>query len=128
MTEQSVERQEVAYTYEDLDALGAEAALTARAEAKQPMFGPSVERLALLTLATSGLVSSAPESRVAWSDAATRSIAQEADAVVKLYQAGLLPVTYALGRLGYSEDEIGQIREARRAEALDALTLPQVRA
>ena len=106
----------------------AEAALTARAEAKQPMFGPSVERLALLTLATSGLVSSAPESRVAWSDAATRSIAQEADAVVKLYQAGLLPVTYALGRLGYSEDEIGQIREARRAEALDALTLPQVRA
>ena len=36
--------------------------------------------------------------RVQWADAATRSVAQEADAVVKLYQAGLLPASYALAQ------------------------------
>ena len=48
--------------------------------------------------------------RVHWADAATRSVAQEADAVVKLYQAGLLPASYALTKLGYSDDEIIEIR------------------
>jgi hypothetical protein len=33
--------------------------------------------------------------------------------VVKLYQAGLLPTSYALSKLGYSEDEIAEIRTAR---------------
>ena len=46
------------------------------------------------------------EARVQWADAATRSVAQEADAVVKLYQAGLLPASYALRKLGYTDDEI----------------------
>ncbi len=50
--------------------------------------------------------------RVQWADAATRSVAQEADAVTKLYQAGLLPRAYALSKLGYSEDEIAKIRAA----------------
>ena len=40
--------------------------------------------------------------------------------MVKLYQAGLLPPSYALGKLGYSDDEITEIRSAKRAEALDA--------
>ena len=57
--------------------------------------------------------------RVRWADAATRSVAQEADAVVKLFTAGLLPASAALARLGYSADEIETIRSARRAEALD---------
>jgi hypothetical protein len=35
------------------------------------------------------------------------------DAVVKLYQAGLLPTSYALSKLGYSDDEIAEIRSAR---------------
>jgi hypothetical protein len=51
--------------------------------------------------------------RVLWADAATRSVAQEADAVVKLHQGGLLPTSYALGKLGYSDDEIAEIRAAR---------------
>lgn len=57
--------------------------------------------------------------RVKWADPSTRSVAAEADAVTKLYAAGLLPSTAALARLGYSEDEIASIRDARRAEALD---------
>ena len=52
-----------------------------------------------------------------WSDAATRSIAQEADAVMKLYQSGLLPTCYALSKLGYSDDEIADIRCARAKDA-----------
>lgn len=45
-------------------------------------------------------------------DAATRSVAQEADATVKLFQAGLLPQSYALAKLGYSDDEIRTITSA----------------
>ena len=45
----------------------------------------------------------------------------EADAVVKLYSAGLLPASYALAKLGYSDDEVAEIRAARRAEALDSV-------
>ena len=52
-----------------------------------------------------------------WADAATRSVAQEADAVVKLYPAGLLPASFALGKLGYSDDEIEKINAARRTES-----------
>ena len=59
------------------------------------------------------------EARVQWADAATRSVAQEADAVTKLFAAGLLPSSYALKKLGYSDDEIAEIRAARRTEALD---------
>jgi len=33
--------------------------------------------------------------------------------VVKLYAAGLLPASYALGKLGYSDDEVAEIRAAR---------------
>jgi hypothetical protein len=43
-----------------------------------------------------------------------RSVAQEADAVVKLFQCGLLPQSYALGKLGYSDDEISAIKAAAR--------------
>ena len=60
---------------------------------------------------------------ISWADPSTRSIAQEADAVVKLHQAGLLPATYALKRLGYADHEIDAIREARRAEAIDQIIL-----
>lgn len=97
-----------------------EAALTARAEARQASFGRSWETVAKLMVAVRDGVD--PESvhpRIAWADPSTRSVAQEADAVVKLYAAGLLPASTALARLGYSENEIADIRAARRAEALD---------
>ena len=57
---------------------------------------------------------------VRWADAATRSVAQEADAVVKLVQAGILPPSIALERLGYAQDEIVRIREAKRLESFDS--------
>lgn len=103
------------------DALRAsEASLTARAESRQAAFGRSWEDVARLIVAVrEGVDPAGVDVRVKWADAATRSVAQEADAIVKLFAAGLLPASTALARLGYAEDEIEQIRNARRAEALD---------
>lgn len=103
------------------DALrAAEASLTARAEGRQATFGRSWEQVARLIVAvSSGVDPNTVTVRVVWADAATRSVAQEADAVVKLFAAGLLPASFALKRLGYDADQIDEIRSARRAEALD---------
>lgn len=97
-----------------------EAALTAKAEAKQATFGRSWMQVARLMAAVrNGAAPSSYQPRVHWRDASTRSVAQEADAVTKLYGAGLLPASFALKRLGYDAAEIDEIRNARRAEALD---------
>jgi hypothetical protein len=105
------------------DALrAAEASLTARAEARQQTFGRAWEQVGRLIIAVRDGrdPQQIDDVRVQWADAATRSVAQEADAVVKLHQAGILPTSYALAKLGYSDDEITKIRTARRAEALDS--------
>jgi hypothetical protein len=84
------------------DALrAAEAALTALVEARQATFGRVWEQVARLMIAVrDGRDPQQIDSVwVQWADAATRSVAQEADATVKLYQACLLPALYALGRL-----------------------------
>lgn len=102
----------------------AEAALAARAEARQSTFGRSWEAVArLMTAVETGTDPASADVAVTWADPTTRSVAQEADAVVKLFTAGLLPASHALARLGYSDDEIGSIRTARRAEALDTAGL-----
>jgi hypothetical protein len=101
------------------DALrAAEASLTARAEARQASFGRAWEQVAKLMIAVRDGrdPNMIDDIRVQWADAATRSVAQEADAVVKLYAAGLLPASYALGKLGYSDDEISKIAAARATE------------
>src|SRR5699024_4697816 len=94
---------------------------TARAESRQAQFGRSWEWVARLLIAVrTGLDPRVIEAHVNWADAATRSVAQEADAVVKLVQAGILPPSIALERLGYAQDEIMRIREAKRLESFDA--------
>jgi Phage portal protein, SPP1 Gp6-like len=107
------------------DALrAAEASLTARAEARQATFGRAWEQVGRLIVAVrDGVDPAGVDVRVQWADAATRSVAQEADAVVKLHQAGLLPASFALKKLGYSDDEVAEIRTARRAEALDSVAV-----
>lgn len=99
----------------------AEASLTARVEQRQHTFGRAWEHvMALAHAIRTNTDPVAAGVSVVWADPATRSVAQEADAVVKLFQAGLLPVSSALERLGYTEDQIARIRDSRRAEALDA--------
>lgn len=103
------------------DALrAAEASLTARAEARQQSFGRSWEQVARLMIAVRdgrdpNMIDTV---RVQWADAATRSVAQEADAVVKLYAAGLLPQSYALAKLGYSQDEIAKAEPQMASEVM----------
>lgn len=91
-----------------------EAALTAKAEARQRVLGPQWEQVARLIVAVrDGIDPATVTPVVQWADPATRSVAQEADAVVKLFAAGLLPTSTALRRLGYSQDEITTIRSER---------------
>jgi hypothetical protein len=98
----------------------AEASLAARAEARKAQFGRAWEEVARLMVAVrTGAPVEGLDVHVNWADTSTRSIAQEADAAVKLYTAGLLPASTVLARLGYSDDEIRSIRAARRTEALD---------
>ncbi len=99
----------------------AEASLAARAAARQAQFGRAWEEVARLMVAIrTGQPVETVKTRVQWADTTTRSVAQEADAAVKLYAAGLLPVGATLARLGYTEDEIRTVRQDRRSEALDA--------
>lgn len=106
------------------DALRAtEAALTARAEARSAQFGTSWEAVADLVSAVASGGAVEPLARVQWADPATRSVAQQADAITKLHSSGLLPASYALKRLGYSDGEVEEIRLARRVEALDTAGL-----
>lgn len=98
------------------DALRAsEAALVARAEAKQLEYGTGWERaMQLLTALGNGGHPDDVPVRVQWSPADTRSQAQEADAVTKLFGAGLISASYALRMLGYTADEVADIQAARR--------------
>ena len=106
------------------DALRAsEASLTARAEARQQTFGRAWERVAKLVVAIRDGIDLAKVENIAvkWADAATRSVAQEADATVKLFQAGLLPRDYALKKIGFTDSEIAEIRSATPAPAQPAI-------
>ncbi|ALI26934.1 Phage capsid and scaffold [Mycolicibacterium fortuitum] len=94
------------------DALRAsEASLTARAEARQEIFGRAWEKVAKLMVAVLDQVdlTTVDDVSVFWSEAGTRSMAQEADAAVKLFEAGLLPRAFTLRKLGYSDEEILEI-------------------
>jgi hypothetical protein len=101
------------------DALrAAEAALVARAESKQRAYGVGWEAVARNLVGIRDSVD--PQSvtaRVVWSPADTRSQAQEADAAVKLYQAGVLSRTGVLKRLGLTADEIADELENTRRDA-----------
>lgn len=100
------------------DALRAsEASLVARVEQRQLAFGRSFEKVGKLLVAVdTGANPADIPLRVQWAPADTRSEAQVSDSVTKLVQAGILPVSYALRRLGYSDDEVTAILAAREAE------------
>lgn len=86
----------------------AEASLTARAEAKQAAFGRSWEAVSRLMAAVdTGAEVDDFDPRVVWADPATRSAAQEADAVTKLHAEGLLTTEEARERLGLDDPAAG---------------------
>lgn len=98
----------------------AEASLSARAEAKQRQFGRSVEAVGrLMKGIATGVDPDSLDVSVAWSDPTTRSVAQEADAAVKLHAEGILPTDYVLSKLGYTAEEVAEIRRVRESEGVD---------
>lgn len=95
------------------DALRAsESSLTARVEQKQKLFGKAWEKTIGLAIAVeTGRDPRTVDAKPVWRPADQSSDAQAADAVTKLYQAGLLPRSAALRKLGYTDEEIDAIRE-----------------
>lgn len=101
----------------------AEASLVARAEAVQGGTGRDWEDVGRLMVAVrTGRPADSIVVRVRWADAGTRSVAQETDAAVKLFQADLLPADFVLARLGYDDDQLREIKAARNAEVLAKAT------
>jgi hypothetical protein len=102
------------------DALrAAEANLVARAAARQRSFGVCWSDVARLVIAVrDGIDTSDLDVEPIWASAETRSPAQEADAVTKLVQAGILPVSTALERLGFTGTEIERISAQRITDSL----------
>lgn len=96
----------------------AETRLVKRAERRQRAFGGAWEqvmRLALL-IADGGLPAGADALESVWRDASTPTVAQKADATVKLRQAGLVTLRQAREDLGYSAEQIA-VMEADDAVA-----------
>lgn len=86
-----------------------ESALVARVEAKQVAFARSWLRVAELVLQVEGHPQPA-NIDVTWSDPASRTLAQQADAATKLFQSGVIPRESAQRLAGFSQDEIAEMR------------------
>lgn len=98
----------------------AETRLVKRAERRQRAFGGAWEqvmRLALL-IADGTLPEGIDSLETIWRDASTPTIAQKADAVVKLRTAGLVSLRQAREDLGYTQEQIA-VMEADDARAVD---------
>jgi hypothetical protein len=106
-----------------------EARLIKRAERRQRAFGEAWERvMRLVLLIRDGSVDPRTRSlETVWRDPATPTYAQVADAVTKLYQAGLLPKEMAWEKLGYSATQIVRM-SAMEDAALTRMTAADLHA
>ncbi len=98
-----------------------ESRLNKTAELKHEDFGESdAETLRIALLFRDRAVDSdADRIETLWYDPATPTKAQQADAVVKLVQAGILPVEGAWEELGYGPEKIKRLRQFRERELAD---------
>lgn len=104
----------------------AETRLIKRAERKQRAFGGSweqVQRIAL-RIRDGEWDPDARRLETIWRSAATPTMAQAADAAVKLYQAGIVPLRQTREDLRYSETQIALMEEADKVEDPVARLLP----
>lgn len=103
----------------------AEAGLVAKVRRKMRPFGECFEEVLRLARRFDGLEDAPPDSEIIWADPQTRTEAETTDAVIKQYQAGLIPSDAALAKLGYSQTEIARFRSMRAADELEGLLRPQ---
>lgn len=92
-----------------------EASLTARAHARMRTFGRSWERVYRMTYDVAGKsIPAAEQIGPIWSDPATRTIAQEADAASKIFDSlGSVPIPL-LERLGFDPNSLRNLNTARK--------------
>lgn len=91
------------------------------AELKQEDFGSAdAETLRIAMRIRDGVWDAdAARMETLWHDPATPTKAQQADAVTKLVQSGILPVEGAWEELGYGPEKIKRLRQFRQAERSD---------
>jgi len=95
---------------------GAEAGLVKKTERKQGPFGEGLEEALRLARAFAGSPAAPPDSEIVWRDPRTRSEASVSDAVIKQYQARIIPRSTALEKLGYSQTQVRQILSSPEEE------------
>lgn len=84
----------------------AETRLVKRAERRQRAFGAAWEQVMRVALRVADGAAPSESLETVWRDAATPTVAQRADAVVKLRQSGLISLRQAREDMGYSEEAI----------------------
>jgi hypothetical protein len=95
-----------------------EARLNLRAERRQGMFDVGWEEVIRIAdrIRTGAWDPALRRLETAWRDPSTPTIAQAADAAVKTFQAGIVPLRFTRRRLGFNDAEIDQM-EKEDAEA-----------
>jgi hypothetical protein len=95
-----------------------EAPLVKKVEAEQIHLGEGWEetmRVALLAAGQTGKAAATTDAETIWRDPETRNEGARTDSILKQYSAGLLPDDFALGELGYSQQQIERISAMRAA-------------
>jgi hypothetical protein len=103
-----------------------ETRLIKRAERKQRGFGGSWERVQRIALRIRDgeWNDDARRLETVWRSAATPTVAQSADAAVKLYTGGIVPLRQTREDIGYNETQIALMEEADQAEDPMTRVLP----
>lgn len=96
-----------------------EARLVKRAERRQRAFGGSWERVMRLAMQIrdGAVPANAARLETIWRDAATPTLAQTSDAVVKLHAENLLPDEMAWEMMGFSQTQIARMQDMQQRQA-----------
>jgi hypothetical protein len=96
----------------------AESGLVKKVEKKQRPFGEGLEEVMRLARRFAGAQDTPVDSEIVWADAQTESESAITDAVIKQYEAELIPWAAALEKLGYTQTQIARFASMRQQDAL----------
>lgn len=102
----------------------AEASLVKRAERKKVSLGESYEdAVTLMTMVRDGAAPDGVESlETMWADSATPTVAEKADAAIKLQSGGIIDVQQSQEDLGYTPIQIERMRDRKLAALAEQAT------
>ena len=104
----------------------AESGLIRKVVRKSRTFGEGLEEAMRLAHRFAGESELPPDSEVVWADPEVRSEAEITDAVVKQFEAKLIPWEAALEKLGYTQTQIRRFEGMREKEQAEAPEPPPV--